>query len=281
MIVTETKVAVKSFSLAIFLLSFVSIFHLYFEISSLTSYMVSCSSVLLVLYALLRLQFQGFNYQIAIRAAILGTVFAIGIHVRLVAPPHIQIFGGYMCVMAFFHFSEFTAISIVQPKQVSIDSFVINHSPQYIAAAVMSWVEFFIEAYFCPGLKQLYWVSNAGLVLCILGEVWRKTAMITAGSSFNHLVQHERSSDHVLVTHGIYSWCRHPSYVGWFYWSIGTQILLLNPLCVPAYAIVSWMFFKSRIYIEEITLLNFFGQSYCDYQLKVGTGIPLIEGYKI
>ena len=41
----------------------------------------------------------------------------------------------------------------------------------------------------------------------------------------------------------------------------------------------SWMFFKSRVYEEEITLLAFFGDQYEKYQLKVGTGLPLIKGY--
>lgn len=84
-----------------------------------------------------------------------------------------------------------------------------------------------------------------------------------------------------MVTNGVYSWFRHPSYVGWFYWSIGTQIVLINPFCIPAYGIASWLFFKSRVFIEEITLLNFFGQDYCDYQAKVGTGLPFIDGYRI
>ena len=59
------------------------------------------------------------------------------------------------------------------------------------------------------------------------------------------------------------------------------QLILVNPLCIPAYAVVSWMFFNSRIYIEEITLLNFFGQNYVDYQRKVPTGVPYVKGYQI
>lgn len=41
------------------------------------------------------------------------------------------------------------------------------------------------------------------------------------------------------------------------------------------------MFFNDRVTIEEVTLLNFFGQQYYDYQQKVGTGLPFIHGYKI
>lgn len=46
-------------------------------------------------------------------------------------------------------------------------------------------------------------------------------------------------------------WCgsylRHPSYFGWFWWVVGTQVLLWNPLCLVGYAYVSWKFFDQRI----------------------------------
>jgi len=48
--------------------------------------------------------------------------------------------------------------------------------------------------------------------------------MCTAKHNFNHVVQSEKSDNHELITHGVYNLCRHPSYVGWFYWSIGTQV---------------------------------------------------------
>ena len=38
-----------------------------------------------------------------------------------------------------------------------------------------------------------------------------------------------RTEGHQLVTAGIANVLRHPAYFGWFYWSIGTQILLCNP----------------------------------------------------
>ncbi|KAJ8956884.1 hypothetical protein NQ318_014301 [Aromia moschata] len=281
MFTRETNIALGNFLCSFITCTILTILNIYFDLTSFIASTVVFISAAASFNVILKLLFKGNEWQIAMRAAFLGIMFALGIYIRLVAPAHIQIFGGYMCVMAFFHFSEFVAIAIVQPRQVSTDSFVINHSPQYVAAAVASWLEFFIESYFFPGIKQIYWLSNIGLGICICGELLRKIAIFTAGPSFHHLVQSEKSKDHVLVTHGVFGWFRHPSYVGWFYWSIGTQILLLNPLCVPAYAIASWHFFKTRIYIEEITLLNFFGQNYCNYQQKVGTGIPFIEGYRI
>lgn len=92
-------------------------------------------------------------------------------------------------------------------------------------------------------------------------------------------MQYEKSGDHKLVTHGIYAFARHPSYVGWFWWSIGTQFILLNPICILIYTVVSWKFFHDRIYCEEYTLLNFFRNDYKTYQDTVPTGLPFIKGF--
>ena len=59
------------------------------------------------------------------------------------------------------------------------------------------------------------------------------------------------------------------------------QLTLLNPICFLSYTIVSWKFFNQRIQSEEITLLNFFGKEYMDYQKRVPTGILGITGYRI
>ena len=74
------------------------------------------------------------------------------------------------------------------------------------------------------GMKQIWWLSFAGALLVLFGEGVRKLAMFTARTNFNHYVQHVKEEGHQLITHGIYSKCRHPAYVGWFYWSIGTQV---------------------------------------------------------
>lgn len=128
-------------------------------------------------------------------------------------------------------------------------------------------------------MKIFSWFNLFGLVLCIGGEALRKIAMLTAGSNFDHLIRTHREDKHQLVTSGIYAVFRHPSYVGWFYWSIGTQIVLCNPLCIIAYTFASWRFFHERVYEEEITLLHFFGNQYVLYKKKVPTGLPFIRGY--
>ncbi len=40
---------------------------------------------------------------------------------------------------------------------------------------------------------------------------------------------------------------RHPSYFGFFYWSVGSQILLCNPICLVGFTVSLWRFFNQRI----------------------------------
>lgn len=79
-------------------------------------------------------------------------------------------------------------------------------------------------------------VRRTGLALVCLGELLRKLAICTAGRSFTHVIATRRKDQHVLVKHGVYRLCRHPAYLGWLLWAVGTQLLLANPLCAAGFA---------------------------------------------
>ncbi|MEE6483666.1 hypothetical protein FKM82_013628 [Ascaphus truei] len=217
---------------------------------------------------------------IAIRAGFLGFAFGCGLLLSATQSPW-KHFGWYICSLSFFHYSEYLITAMTNPRSLSLDSFLLNHSLEYKLAAVSSWVEFTFEKTFYPELKQITWLSVVGLIMVIFGELLRKCAMLTAGSNFNHIVQNEKSDSHTLVTSGVYAWSRHPSYVGWFYWSIGTQVLLCNPICIFGYTLASWRFFRERIEEEEFTLIHFFGEQYVEYKKNVPTGLPFINGLKV
>eukprot|EP00096_Caligus_rogercresseyi_P014229 TRINITY_DN6727_c0_g1_i1.p1 TRINITY_DN6727_c0_g1~~TRINITY_DN6727_c0_g1_i1.p1 ORF type:complete len:278 (+),score=45.81 TRINITY_DN6727_c0_g1_i1:39-872(+) len=203
----------------------------------------------------------------------LGWSFSLGLSLLPIAP----CFGTYLIFLSLFHYSEFLVTAISNPKNLSKDSYLINHGKEYGLALLLSWVEYFTEHY-CFG-KTFGVLSGLGVLLCLLGDGIRKTAMLQAGASFNHIVQSDRKGDHILITEGLYSLSRHPSYVGWFIWSAGTQVILLNPICFVVYVLVTWSFFNERIYYEEYTLLNLFGEPYRKYMERVPVGIPFIKGY--
>ena len=87
----------------------------------------------------------------------------------------------------------------------------------------------------------------------------------------------EKPQHHRLVTTGVYSVLRHPSYCGWFWWSLGTQVLLANPVCFALYALLSWRFFRDRIPFEEATLGAFYPREYPSYRARTHVGIPFIS----
>ncbi|KAJ3327698.1 hypothetical protein HDU93_001833, partial [Gonapodya sp. JEL0774] len=110
------------------------------------------------------------------------------------------------------------------------------------------------------------------LTMVLFGQLLRSWAMYTAASNFNHHVQSVHRADHVLVTKGVYSVFRHPSYTGFFYWAVGTQVMMANPVAILAFAVVMRSFFKDRIEFEEETLVEFFG-----VDKYGGAGEPLEE----
>eukprot|EP00250_Pteridium_aquilinum_P027112 c3422_g1_i1 orf=113-760(+) len=176
----------------------------------------------------------------------------------------------------FFHISEFLlALFHHGPSKVSTSSFLF--SKQYLVAMVCGLVEYGIEAFFVPELKTQMLVSYTGLALIVLGETIRKSAILTAKHNFTHDIKMYHREDHELVSHGVYRLVRHPSYLGFFVWSIGTQVLLVNPICTVAYAIVTWHYFAQRIQFEEYFLRQFFGKQYSDYAKRVPSGIPFVE----
>ena len=84
-----------------------------------------------------------------------------------------------------------------------------------------------------------------------------------------------------LTTVYRYKYIRHPSYFGWFYWSIGTQLLLCNPISVVIYTLVGWLFFRRRIAFEEETLQRQYPREYSSYMDCSYIGIPFIFSEKL
>ncbi|XP_011496046.1 PREDICTED: protein-S-isoprenylcysteine O-methyltransferase [Ceratosolen solmsi marchali] len=248
------------------------------------SNIISYTWINIIIYGILCLFFKIIHnsptYDVTVRALFLGQSFSSGIILYITGSQSWKLFGIYAAVLSTFHFTEFLAIAFTNPKVLSSDTFVINHSFEYTLAATASWAEFLLERYYFTKIKESRWIMLLGLLFCLIGEIFRKTAILTAKHNFNHIIQNKKTIDHKLITHGVYRMCRHPSYVGWFYWSVGTQLILQNPLCLITYALISWKFFHDRILIEEINLIEFFGFSYIQYQDKVGTGLPFILGCK-
>ncbi|XP_051145881.1 protein-S-isoprenylcysteine O-methyltransferase B-like [Andrographis paniculata] len=182
----------------------------------------------------------------------------------------------YLFVVIFFHGSEYIlAVAIHGQNHVHLNSLLI--SSHYVLAMTWSLVEYFVEVYYFPGLKELRLANKTGLAMVVIGEILRKWAILTAGRSFTHLIKIYYDEQHKLVTHGIYAHMRHPSYCGFLIWAVGTQLILCNPLSTLAFAVVVWCFFRQRIPYEEFFLRQFFGPDYEEYARRTPSGIPFIK----
>lgn len=214
--------------------------------------------------------------RVIIYSLVLGIFASVSLDFIIRKPSqHLVPLGFYLGLLVCFHFSEYFVTSLTNPSNLSTDSFLLNQSLAYKLAIMSSFLEYLVESYLFVGFKKFNLIAMLGLLLAVSGDLIRKIAMFTAGKNFSHLISSSRDPEHKLVTHGIYAWIRHPSYAGWFYWALGSQILMLNPLCFILFFVTSYTFFKDRIEYEESKLVEFFREDYEDYRRRVGTWLPI------
>lgn len=187
----------------------------------------------------------------------------------------------FLSALSLFHFLEYYLTARYNTPIANISAFLLSRNGRaYNTAHGTAFLECFVISYFFPlwqsRISRSYTIA-LGLTMMIMGQSTRSAAMAKAGTNFNHTVQTKRNEGHVLVATGIYAWLRHPSYFGFFWWGIGTQIVIGNCLCFLAYTVILWGFFRSRIRKEEELLVRFFGDEYLEYRQKTNVWIPFIK----
>jgi len=212
----------------------------------------------------------------ALLGTVVGVAFGLGAGLAF-ASDSLGPLGWYLMFLGFFHLSEFVCVALFNPKLLSAESFLLNHSFEFNLAMAASFVEYFVELYYFPGLKTFWPVTYLGVLGSLVGQGVRLAALVTAGHNFTHDIAETKRAEHRLVTEGIYTYVRHPGYFGWFWWSVFTQVVLLNPICIAGFAAAAWKFFQERIAYEETILMEFFGDQYRAFKSKTPTGIPGIQ----
>jgi protein-S-isoprenylcysteine O-methyltransferase len=188
----------------------------------------------------------------------------------------------YVLSLCVYHFMEYVYVALYHTEDLSFNSniinigFLINHSSSYVIATSASIFEVLVENYFFHSYKFSLTYILIGLIVTIVGHFFRIGAMFTAKRNFTHIIATRKKEHHVLVTDGLYSISRHPSYFGFFWWSIGTQILCANPICLVGFCFALWTFFNDRIAYEEFTLIGFFGPEYMKFKESTPVLIPCI-----
>lgn len=111
-----------------------------------------------------------------------------------------------------------------------------------------------------------------GLVIALVGIVWRWYAILTLGKYFTGQVLIQEG--HVIVQHGPYKFVRHPSYTGAFLLALGIGTMIGNwvSLLVIAGGLFLGLFY--RIPVEEQALLAVAG--YKEYMQRTKRIIPFV-----
>lgn len=205
-------------------------------------------------------------------SAILSTYLAATAHPIWRAP----FFVASLCI---FHFLEFYTTALTNTASAKVSSFLLSsNGSAYTIAHTAAFVECILLNIFYPDTlvpePLHHTLLGVGLVLVVAGQVIRAIAMYQAGQNFSHLVAHTKRSEHQLVTSGLYSVLRHPSYFGYFWWALGTQLACGNVVCFMGYAMVLYRFFERRIKGEEELLVKFFGDEYVRFRQRTAVGIP-------
>ena len=131
-------------------------------------------------------------------------------------------------------------------------------------------VALFVRPSWPVGSRLAFWVEVSGYLLLLAGLLVRIWSIFYVGS--------RKSRE--LVTHGPYSLCRNPLYIGSFLLTIGAGLcfenllMLVGGVCIvlPTHLVV--------VRMEEARLAELFGERYLAYKRRVPRYWPRLGGYE-
>lgn len=199
------------------------------------------------------------------------TAVYVGVHGQLHLP--LALYTGCWCI---FHAVEYIC-TVVYTGNTSDHLFLIFGAKGSTHLLCMTMLSIFEHTIWKILTNRAYACHWFGVPLVLLGISIRALAIKTCGLNFNHYIKTEKERGHKLVTGGVYSWCRHPSYLGFIFYVGGMQIILGNPITAILCGIVLYRFFGQRIRFEEYFLTNtLFGEEYRKYMMNTASLIPFL-----
>lgn len=137
--------------------------------------------------------------------------------------------------------------------------------------------------YLTSSWLSLTWLSFADYELPVetfwLGSLVMVAALWLFWRSHQHLganwsISLETRRDHVLITHGVYRWIRHPMYASIWSWSLAQALLLENWLAGWSALVTFAPLYFVRTPREERLMCDVFGEDYQRYMRRTGRLLP-------
>ena len=207
-----------SFTLGIFLLK--NPFKFYFlnekEIYILIEFVIS---LILIIYSILppKSKFKLDH----ITGIILCMVFSLSICMLLFTKTRFYQLYLFLITQSIFHYTEYISVITYHFDTIEFKSYLINHSTEWIICLITSYCETILGNIFFYDYKHNPYIFYSGIIITIIGQIFRIGALFTGKKNFTHLLSYEKKPEQFLMTTGFYGISRHPSYFGFWIWGFG------------------------------------------------------------
>lgn len=149
----------------------------------------------------------------------------------------------------------------------------------YLILAIAGFFVIFYDFWKLQNLSfQLYIPVIMGIILIGIGGFFRvKSRMTLKKAGFNIVNSYKLQivGGHRLITEGLYSYIRHPLYLGEITRNLGFAVLF-SSLYGLVVMIIANLFLVFRIQVEERMLVAEFGEEYEEYKRKTKKLLPYI-----
>jgi len=122
---------------------------------------------------------------------------------------------------------------------------------------------------------SLVYLRIVGYFLVIFGFVVSVVALNRLGNNWTGMMGYRIKKGQILVKDGIYSWVRHPIYLGLLLEVTGYELIVNSWLVVPIFVLV-FLYIKRHIQKEDELLKQKYGKEFEEHRNKVVTLIPFV-----
>ena len=212
-----------------------------------------------------------------ITGIILCLIFGLSLSILLFAKTRFYQLFLFLITQMIFHYSEYISVIIYHFDTLEYKSYLLDHSTEWVICLIVCYLETILGNIYFYDYKHNKYIFSLGIILTLIGQIFRIGALFTGKKNFTHLISYEKKPEQYLMTSGFYGISRHPSYFGFWLWGLGTQLMCGNLICSIGFPIGLYIFFEDRIIEEEGLLIEFFGEEYLKYKSKVPILIPFIK----